>query len=255
MTIQLGFQKEDYTMQNWRAVAAEFIATGLFVVLGTASVVVVVAMQVDTGGKILTIALAHGLAIAVLVAAIARISGGHLNPAVTFAAAMTGKMKVSTACLYIGGQLSAAILGSLLLKGIIAGPFEAGLGFHGLNSLGILEDQVGDGAGAGLLLEAVLTFALVFVVFATAIDKKSLTHLAPMAYGLVVLVNHLIGIPLTGASMNPARSFGPAIVANVWTDHWVYWLGPLIGAALAALIYQYVFLDREEDDSPVADAI
>ncbi len=255
MTIQMGFQREDFTMQTWRAVAAEFIATGLFVFLGTASVVVVVAMQVDTGAKILTIALAHGLAIAVLVAAIARISGGHINPAVTFAAAITGKMKVSTAILYVGGQLIAAILASLLLKGIIAGPFEAGLGAHGLNSLGILDDQVGNGAGAGLLLEAVLTFALVFVVFATAIDKKGLTHLAPMAIGLIVLVDHLIGIPLTGASMNPARSFGPAIVANIWTDHWIYWLGPLIGAGVAALVYEFVFLHREEEDSEIQDAV
>ncbi len=254
MTIQLGFQPEDFTKQTWRAVAAEFIDTGLFVFLGTASVVVVVAMQVDTGGKILTIALAHGLAIAVLVAAIARISGGHINPAVTFAAAMTGKMKVSTAILYVGGQLSAAILGSLLLKGIIAGPFEAGLGAHGLNSLGILDDQVGNGAGAGLLLEAVLTFALVFVIFAVAIDKKGLTHLAPMAIGLTVLVDHLIGLSLTGASMNPARSFGPAIVANVWTDHWIYWLGPLIGAGVAALVYEFVFFQREDgvESSPIA---
>ena len=257
MTIQMGFQREDFTMQTWRAVAAEFIATGLFVFLGTASVVVVANLGDDrmTAAGILTIALAHGLAIAVLVAAIARISGGHINPAVTFAAAMTGKMKVSTAMLYVGGQLSAAILGSLLLKGIIAGPFEVGLGAHGLNSLGIIDDQVGNGAGAGLLLEAVLTFALVFVIFAVAIDKKGLTHLAPMAIGLAYLVNSLVGISLTGASMNPARSFGPAIVANIWTDHWIYWLGPLIGAGVAALVYEFVFLEREEEDSAIEDAI
>ena len=100
-----------------------------------------------------------------------------------------------------------------------------------------------------------LTFALVFVIFATAIDPKGPTHLAPMAIGLMVMVDHFIGVPMTGASMNPARSFGPAVVANVWTDHWVYWLGPLIGAALAALIYEFVFLQREEEDSEIADAI
>lgn len=255
MTIQLGFQPEDFTLKTWRAVAAEFIATGLFVFLGTASVVAANAFFTVNGvansppgpSSILIIALAHGLAIFILVAAIAKISGGHINPAVSFAAAMTGKIRVSTAALYIAGQLIAAVFASLLLKGIIEGPFQSGLGVHGINAV-MLESNVGDGAGAGLLLEAVLTFALVFVIFATAMDPKGLGHLAPMAIGLAYLVGHLVAIPLTGASMNPARSFGPALVANVWTDHWIYWLGPLIGAAVAALIYEFVFLQREDDD-------
>ncbi len=264
MTIQLGFQPEDFTLKTWRAVAAEFIATGLFVFLGTGAVVVanasVIALggtppAVPTAGFVITVALAHGLAIMLLVAATAKISGGHINPAVSFAAAMTGKMKVSTAGLYIGGQVIAAILGSLLLKGVIAGPLEQGLGAHGVGSLMLLEDQMGDGAGAGLLVEAVLTFVLVFVVFATVMDPKGLAHLAPMAIGLAYLVGNLVAIPLTGASMNPARSFGPAVVANIWDDHWIYWLGPLIGAAVAALVYEFVFLQREEEDSSVVDNI
>src|SRR3990172_7244397 len=130
MTIQLGFQREDFSLKTWRAVAAEFIATGLFVFIGTATVVVVRANLIETGFItatpppvfIIAVALAHGLALAVLVAATAKISGGHINPAVSFAAAMTGKMKVSTACLYIGAQLFAAVCGSLLLKGVIAAP-------------------------------------------------------------------------------------------------------------------------------------
>ncbi len=257
MAIQLGFQPKDFSMETWRSVAAEFIATGLFVFLGTGSVVVslnVSGGSVSDPSFIISVALAHGLAIAFLVAATAKISGGHINPAVSFVMAMTGKMKVSTAVLYIGAQIGAAILGSLLLKAVIAGPAELGLGVHGIN-LAIVEDQVGDGAGAGLLIEAVLTFALVFVFFATAIDRKGLAHLAPMAIGLVVLVDHLVGIPLTGAGMNPARSFGPAVVANIWDDHWIYWLGPLIGGAVAALVYEYVFLEREEEDSSIEDAI
>ena len=265
MAIQLGFQAEDFTLKTWRAVAAEFIATGLFVFLGTGSVVVslnVSGGSVSDPSFIISVALAHGLAIAFLVAATAKISGGHINPAVSFVMAMTGKMKVSTAVLYIGAQIGAAILGSLLLKAVIAGPVELGhLGAHSVNvfdvslGTGIVEDQVGNGAGAGLLIEAVLTFALVFVFFATAINRKGLAHLAPVAIGLVYLVDQLVGIPLTGASMNPARSFGPAVVANFWDDHWIYWLGPLIGAAVAALVYEYVFLDREEEDSSIADAL
>ena len=260
MAIQMGFQPKDFSMETWRSVAAEFIATGLFVFLGTGSVVVALNVIGEDGSFsdpsfIISVALAHGLAIAFLVAATAKISGGHINPVVSFAAAMTGKMKVSTAVLYIVAQIVAAVLGSLLLKTVIAGPAELGhLGAHGVN-LAIVEDQMGDGAGAGLLIEAVLTFALVFVIFATAIDRKGLAHLAPVAIGLVVLVDHLVGIPLTGAGMNPARSFGPAVVANFWDDHWIYWLGPLIGAAVAALVYEYVFLDREEEDSSIEDAI
>jgi len=99
---------------------------------------------------------------------------------------------------------------------------------------------------AALLVEIVLTFALVWVVFATAVDPKGPRHLAPAAIGLVIMADHFIGVPLTGASMNPARSFGPALVSNQWADHWVYWLGPLIGGGIAALVYELVFLHREE---------
>ncbi|MFC2006750.1 aquaporin [Chloroflexota bacterium] len=97
-----------------------------------------------------------------------------------------------------------------------------------------------------MLLEAVITFALVFVVFATAMDSRGLGHLAPLVIGMTILVGHLVAIPFTGTSMNPARSFGPALVANVWMDHWIFWLGPLIGGGLAALIYEYIFLRRKE---------
>jgi MIP family channel proteins len=259
MAIQLGLEPDDFGMNTWRAVAAEFIATALFVFVGTAAIIVAGAGSEAASGSagpspqfVLQVGLAFGLAIAVLVAATAKISGGHINPAVTFAAAATGKMKVSTAVLYIVAQLLAAIVGSLMLKTVIAGPLEGNLGATTLNvfvpgeHLGILDDQVGGGAGAGLLVEIALTFVLVFVVFATAMDPKGLAHLAPAAIGLAVLIDHMAGVGLTGASMNPARSFGPAVVAGEWDDQWVYWIGPLIGAALAALVYEYVFLNREE---------
>jgi len=252
MSIQMGFQSDDFGLATWRAVFAEFIATALFVLIGTGAVVS--ARSALEGGNsasfIVAVALAHGLAIALLVAATAKISGGHINPAVTFAAAMTGKIKISTGALYVAAQLAGAIVGSLILKTIIAGPMEGNLGAHALNvyngSGGLLSSDVGDGTGAGLLVEGALTFVLVFVVFATAMDPKGLAHLAPFAIGMAVLVDHLIGIPLTGASMNPARSLGPAVAANFWTDHWVYWLGPLIGAGIAALVYEFVFMERDE---------
>jgi aquaporin TIP len=269
MSIQLGFQQGDFGLRTWRSVAAEFIATGLFVFIGTGSVVAANAQlneqllaqgggstfSAQNVGFIIAVALAHGLAIALLVAATAKISGGHLNPAVTFAAVSTGRMKVSTGALYIGAQMVAAIAAAALLKGVIADPYESGLGAPTLNT-GILQENIGDGALSALLVEGTLTFALVFVVFATAMDSKGLGFLAPIAIGLTVLVDHLIGIPLTGAQMNPARTFGPMIVDNFFDDWWIYLLGPLIGAAVAALVYEVVFIDRggEDEDLSTAEA-
>jgi len=250
----MGFGADDFDLKTWRGVAAEFIATGLFVFLGCGAVVAV-GGAADPAGLV-SISLAHGLAIALLVATIAHISGGHINPAVSLAAALSGKMKVSTAALYIAAQMIAAVLGVLLLKGIVAGPVEGMLGAHGLSvydpatgQAGLLDNTLGDGAGAGLLLEGTLTFALVFVIFATAIDPRGNAALAPIAIGLVVLVDHLVAVPMTGASMNPARTFGPAVVANEWTDIWVYFLGPAIGGAIAALVYEYAFIQTDKEES------
>ncbi|MEX1252931.1 MAG: MIP/aquaporin family protein [Dehalococcoidia bacterium] len=252
MAIQLGFEPGDFTMKTWRAVAAELIATGMFVFIGVGSVIAASFAGAADAAFIVSVAIAHGLGILLAVTVAGKISGGHINPAVTFAMAATGKMKVSTALLYVGAQLVGAILAVLLLKAIIAGPAEVNLGAHALSVYdpeiggGLLDDSVGNGAGAGLLVEIALTFFLVFVVFAVAVDTKGFTYLAPVAIGLVIMADHLVAIPMTGASMNPARSFGPALVAGEWADHWVYWVGPLIGAAIAALVYEYVFLNREE---------
>ena len=93
-------------------------------------------------------------------------------------------------------------------------------------------------------MEVVVTFVLVFVIFATAVDPGGMGNLAPLAIGLAVLVDHLVAVPITGASMNPARSFGPALVAGEWANHWIYWVGPLLGAAMAGLVYQFAFINR-----------
>lgn len=241
----LGLSAEDLGPRTWRAVVAEFIATLLFVFVGAGAVAVVTGVLELSPGEdaaaLVAIALAHGLAIALLVAAIARISGGHINPAVTFAAVITGRMKAGPGVLYVVAQLVGAVVGALLLKIALVEGVEGNLGAHALN-LDALSSE-----GAGLLVEVVLTFVLVFVVFATAMDPRGMGNLAPMAIGLAVLVDHFVGVPLTGASMNPARSFGPALVADAWDDHWVYWLGPLAGGGLAGLVYYFVYLARPEE--------
>ena len=236
----LGFTANDFGPKIWRSVLAELIATLLFVFVGAGSVVVLGGVN-DTGGLV-AVALTHGLAIALLVAGTAKISGGHINPAVTFGAVITGRMKLSTGVLYLGGQIAGAVIGALLLEAAIVGQYEGNLGAHSLNL------ELLDGQGAAVLVEAVLTFVLVFTVFATAMDPRGLAGLAPIAIGFAVLVDHLVGIPLTGASMNPARSFGPALVADAWDDHWVYWVGPLIGGGLAALVYYFTFMWGIEEE-------
>ncbi len=238
----LGLAEGDFGEKTWQAVLAELIATALFVFVGAGTVVVIGGVR-DAGGLV-AVALAHGLAIALLVAAIARISGGHINPAVTFGAVITGRMKLSTGILYVAAQLAGAVIGALLLSAALVDEIEiqTNLGAHTLN-LDVL-----DGEEAGVLVEAVLTFVLVFAVFATAMDPRGMANLAPIAIGLAVLVDHLVGLPLTGASMNPARSFGPALVADAWSDHWVYWLGPLSGGGLAALFYYLTFMWHREEE-------
>ncbi len=224
-----------------RAALAELIATFAFVFVGAGTVVVsgkFLGSEDLTPARLVAIALAHGLGIAVFVAAFARFSGGHLNPAVTISAVLTGKMGAVKGAMYILAQLVGAGLAAFLLKSILPADIQGNLGAHALGAV--------NNVGAGLLVEIVLTFFLVFVIFATAIDPKGPRHFAPFAIGLVVLFDHLVGVPLTGASMNPARSFGPALAVGAWADHWIYWVGPIGGGLIAAFVYQGLFLSKEE---------
>ena len=189
-----------------------------------------------TAPRLVVIALAHGFAIVLLAYATANISGGHINPAVTFAAWVTKNISTVRAVMFSLAQLAGAVAGALLLLAAIPDAADTNLGAHAL--------APGVSIGTGLVMEIVVTFALVFVIFATAVDSGGMGNLAPLAIGFAVLVDHLIAVPITGASMNPARSFGPALVAGEWTDHWIYWIAPLMGGALAGLVYQFSFINR-----------
>ena len=231
-------RREFTSLEAWRSTLAEFIATLLFVFLGAGSVIVSGGLpngDLDAA-RLVAIALAHGLAIAFLVYATANISGGHLNPAVTFAALLTKKISAARGLMFVVAQLGGAVVGALLLLATIPGAADTNLGAHALGP--------DVSVGMGLLMEIVITFALVFVIFATAVDPRGMGNLAPLAIGLTVLADHLLAVPITGASMNPARSFGPALVSGEWTGHWLYWAGPLLGGALAGLVYQIAFINR-----------
>ncbi len=172
------------------------------------------------------VALTFGLIITVMIAATGHLSGAHFNPAVTLAFALTRHFPWSEVLLYVLSQLVGAIAGALTLNALF-GPV-ANLGAtlpigSALQSLG---------------LEILLTAVLMFVIVAVATDTRAVGQLAALAIGATVALNALWAGPISGASMNPARSFGPALVAGVWRDHWVYWLGPLIGASIGAITYQ-----------------
>jgi MIP family channel proteins len=226
------------TWDAWRASIAELIATFCFVFIGVGAVVssgiFLGSDGVVTTGQMIVIAVAHGFAIAIMVAATGRISGAHLNPAVTFSAVLTRKIGAAKGGMYVIAQLLGATLAALLVKAVIPDAMEGGLGTHALGT--------GISAGAGVAIEMVLTFILVFVIFATAVDSRGPSIIAPIAIGMAVLVDILVGLPLTGASMNPARTLGPALAAGQLADNWVFWVGPLGGGAIAALTYEYVFL-------------
>ena len=227
------------SIETWRATLAELIATFLFVFLGAGSVIVSGGLpngDLDAA-RLLLIAMAHGFGIALLAYATANISGGHINPAVTFAAVITRKVTPARGLMFVAAQVVGAIAGALLLLATIPDAVDTNLGAHALGT----EVSV----WMGLLMEVTITFALVFVIFATAVDPRGMGNLAPLAIGLTVLVAHLVAVPITGASMNPARSLGPALVAGEWTDQWIYWVGPLLGGAIAGLLYQFAFMNRD----------
>lgn len=224
-----------FTAATGRSLVGEFVGTFALIFIGAGSIVTnqLTKGAVGLGG----IAAAHALVLAIMISAIGHISGAHFNPAVTFAVWIARKITTPLAAMYIAVQLIGATVGALLLLAIfpksVWQPVQ--LGTPGLSN--------GTSFGTGVLLEAILTFFLVFTVFGTAIDGRGpFKAIAGFGIGLVLGFDILMGGPLTGASMNPARTFGPALVSGFWQNDLVYWIGPLIGAAVAAGIYGYVLL-------------
>lgn len=221
--------------KNWRAVIAEGIGTFIFFVIGAGAIVT---DQLTKGGLgLIGIALAHGLVLSVVVSAIGHISGGHVNPAVTIGLWVGRQIDTYLAGLYIMAQLIGAVCAGLLLRAIFDPDVwqPVHLGTPGL--------APGISVFTGILVETVLTFFLVFAVYGTAVDPRA-PKIGGFGIGLTVLFDILLGGPITGASMNPARTFGPAVASGFWDNHIVYWIGPILGGIIAGLVYSNVFLAK-----------
>ena len=166
------------------------------------------------------------------------ISGGHINPAVSFALFVAGRINGKTLGQYVGAQLLGALVGAALIKGLLPwGAVHASAA--GTPQLSITTDGL-----HGILIEAMLTFFLVSAVFGTAVSSEA-PKIGGFGIGLAIFVCALVGGPFTGAIMNPARAFGPAIIAWQLTAQYVYWVGPLIGATLAGLLWKHLLLPKE----------
>ena len=215
---------------------AEALGTFALVFVG-AGVVVVNGGFPNTGIGLLGIALAHAAVLSVMISATMTISGGHHNPAVTVGLLVTRRIDPASAAAYIVAQLAAALLAAWLVGLLLPGPAVR----SALLGVPVIASSVT--LGQAIAIELVLTFFLMSAVFGTAVSPDA-PRVGGFAIGMVLLFDILVGGPLTGAAMNPARAFGPAVVSGQWLGHVVYWVGPIGGAILAALLWQYVLLPR-----------
>src|SRR5690348_16121050 len=221
-----------------RPLTAEFIGTLLFVFLGVGSVVAAAASGSGAGGiGPVGVALAHGVGMAIIVSMTMSISGGHINPAVTVGLWIANKIDGGLAGKYITAQLLGAIAGAALVKGVLPRiPVSVALGGTPRLANDVTFVQ-------GVWIEALLTFFLVSAVFGTAVSSQA-PKIAGFGIGLAIFVDALVGGNRSGAAMNPARACGPALVAWQWDAHAVYWIGPLLGAAVAGGLWKAILLPR-----------
>ena len=229
--------------RNW---FAEGIATYCLVFFGPLSVMLSVVAFGDglSVEAILMISFAHGSAIGLMVYAFGHVSGAHINPAVTIPMIITRKIGIADGIGYIVLQLVGAVAAAFTLKAVLP-ELGAAVNF-GTQAPGEL---INFSATSAVGLEAIFTFFLVTVIFMTAVHKKAAAGIQGISIGGMVFLLHIVGVPLTGASMNPARTFGPALASGFWEFHWVYWVGPIIGGIIAGLIMNYVFVKKAEAEA------
>lgn len=246
--IAVGTPAEASQTDVLKAALAEFISVLIFVFAGEGAGMAFNKLT-DNGSTtpagLVAASLAHAFGLFVAVSVGANISGGHVNPAVTFGAFIGGNITLFRAIFYWIAQCLGSVVACLLLKfstgGLETSAFSLSSGVTVWNAL---------------VFEIVMTFGLVYTVYATALDPKkgNIGIIAPIAIGFMVGANILAGGAFDGASMNPAVSFGPAVVSWSWSDHWVYWLGPFAGAAIAAVVYDVIFIgSNTHEQLPTTD--
>ncbi|XP_068637421.1 aquaporin TIP1-1-like [Aristolochia californica] len=245
--IAVGRPEEAAHPDALKAALAEFISTLIFVFAGQGSGMAftkLTAGSANTPAGLVLASLAHAFGLFVAVSVAANISGGHVNPAVTFGAFVGGNITLLRGILYWIAQLLGSTIACLLLKFTTGGMITTAFSLSS-----------GVGVWNAFVFEIVMTFGLVYTVYATALDPKkgTLGTIAPIAIGFIVGANILAGGAFDGASMNPAVSFGPALVSWSWTHHWVYWAGPLIGGGLAGLVYEFFFISHSHEQLPSTD--
>lgn len=226
-------------MDNYRPYIAEALGTFSLIFIAAGAVCADYALK-QTGGAgigLLGFAIAYGLVVATMVYALGYISGCHINPAATIAFWATNRIEANKAVFYIGSQLIGAVAGGYVL-GILFP--QAITSVHlGVTSLG-----KGVTLFQGMLLEFIITFLLVLVIFATVVDQRAPRGFAGLAIGIVILFGVIVGGPITGGSMNPARTFGPAVASGFFENHLVYWIGPVLGGIAAGFLYEKVFAEK-----------
>lgn len=213
----------------WKCVASEFIGTLLLVFLGTAEGVA----WTDTT-DVVQISLTTGFFIAIIVLSTLHISGGHVNPAITCSLMVTGNISILKAACYVIAQCTGAIVGTTITKIVSPASRIAQLGQTTINEELSVEQ--------GFLVEVIITFVLLFVIHSVVDEnRKNLGCNGIIAIGLAVSCCQLMALRYSGASMNPARTFGPAVVGGYWENHWVYWAGPMLGGIVAGILYRLIF--------------
>jgi aquaporin Z len=228
-----------------RRALAEAIGTFFLCFVGVSAICV---NAMGPGSGLLGVAVAHGLALSIAISALGKVSGGHCNPAVTTTMIVTRQMPPMAGFVYIGSQLAGATLAGLAAR--MAFPADVYSAAGG----GVPAPGPNVSIGVAIMLEAIATFFLLMAVFGTAVDVKA-PAIGGFGIGLTVTFDILAIGPLTGASMNPARTFGPGLAAWVWNGHLIYWIGPILGGAVAGLIYTSLFMSPVPPEKPVGSGI